>query len=122
MGWSSHGNSWANDIVRRAGEMSVSAVTKPEGFVGTLRTYQAEAVAWIGFLDGAGLGGCLALDMGLGKTPTVLAHLARTVGRRQHARHRTCRRRRQLGGRGGPLRARVCAWSFITARIAVLRG
>ncbi|MEA3185275.1 MAG: hypothetical protein QOJ74_1752, partial [Ilumatobacteraceae bacterium] len=71
------GNSWANDIVRRASEMSVSAVIKPEGFVGTLRTYQAEAVAWIGFLDGAGLGGCLALDMGLGKTPTVLAHLAR---------------------------------------------
>jgi SNF2-related domain/SNF2 Helicase protein/Helicase conserved C-terminal domain len=71
------GNSWANDIVRRVGEMSVSAVTKPEGFAGTLRTYQAEAVAWIGFLDGAGLGGCLALDMGLGKTPTVLAHLAR---------------------------------------------
>ncbi|MGZ4770764.1 MAG: DEAD/DEAH box helicase, partial [Ilumatobacteraceae bacterium] len=71
------GNSWANDIVRRAGEMSVSAIHKPEGFVGTLRTYQAEAVAWIGFLDGAGLGGCLALDMGLGKTPTVLAHLAR---------------------------------------------
>ena len=28
----------------------------------------------------AGLGGCLALDMGLGKTPTVLAHLARTAG------------------------------------------
>src|SRR5439155_702250 len=26
------------------------------------------------------LGGCLALDMGLGKTPTVLAHLARTAG------------------------------------------
>ena len=25
-------------------------------------------------------GGCLALDMGLGKTPTVLAHIARTVG------------------------------------------
>ncbi|MGZ4674725.1 MAG: DEAD/DEAH box helicase, partial [Ilumatobacteraceae bacterium] len=71
------GNSWANDIVRRAGEMSVSAIHEPEGFVGTLRTYQAEAVAWIGFLDGAGLGGCLALDMGLGKTPTVLAHLAR---------------------------------------------
>ena len=71
------GNSWANDIVRRASEMSLSAIHKPEGFVGTLRTYQAEAVAWIGFLDGAGLGGCLALDMGLGKTPTVLAHLAR---------------------------------------------
>ncbi|HQY16542.1 MAG TPA: DEAD/DEAH box helicase, partial [Ilumatobacteraceae bacterium] len=32
------------------------------------------------FLDAAELGGCLALDMGLGKTPTVLAHLARTAG------------------------------------------
>jgi SNF2-related domain/SNF2 Helicase protein/Helicase conserved C-terminal domain len=75
-----NGNSWANDIVRSAGEVSMSPVTQPEGFAGALRTYQAEAVAWIGFLDAAGLGGCLALDMGLGKTPTVLAHLARSAG------------------------------------------
>jgi SNF2 family DNA or RNA helicase len=54
-------------------------VAEPEGFVGTLRSYQAEALAWLGFLDAGGLGGCLALDMGLGKTPTVLAHLARTA-------------------------------------------
>ncbi|MCU0270137.1 MAG: DEAD/DEAH box helicase, partial [Acidimicrobiales bacterium] len=72
-----HGTSWASDIVRRAAEASTELVTKPEGFAGELRTYQAEALAWIGFLDAAGLGGCLALDMGLGKTPTVLAHLAR---------------------------------------------
>ena len=45
------------------------------GFVGELRSYQAEALAWLGFLDSVGLGGCLALDMGLGKTPTMLAHL-----------------------------------------------
>jgi hypothetical protein len=74
------GNSWANDIVRSASEVSMAPVTQPEGFKGALRTYQAEAVAWIGFLDAAGLGGCLALDMGLGKTPTVLAHLARSAG------------------------------------------
>ena len=66
--------------MRRAGEVSTSLVTQPEGFVGELRTYQAEALAWIGFLDAAGLGGCLALDMGLGKTPTVLAHLSRASG------------------------------------------
>ena len=47
----------------------------PKGFVGNLRSYQAEALAWLGFLDSVGLGGCLALDMGLGKTPTMLAHL-----------------------------------------------
>jgi SNF2 family DNA or RNA helicase len=37
-------------------------------------------LAWLGFLDSVELGGCLALDMGLGKTPTMLAHLMRTVG------------------------------------------
>ena len=58
----------------------MSPVSRPEGFVGELRTYQAEALAWIGFLDAAELGGCLALDMGLGKTPTVLAQLARMAG------------------------------------------
>ncbi len=61
-------------------QRSTAPVTDPDGFVGELRTYQAEALAWIGFLDAAELGGCLALDMGLGKTPTVLAHLARTAG------------------------------------------
>jgi SNF2 family DNA or RNA helicase len=55
-------------------------VARPEGFVGELRSYQAEALGWLGFLDAVELGGCLALDMGLGKTPTVLAHLGRSTG------------------------------------------
>jgi superfamily II DNA or RNA helicase len=75
-----HGTSWASDIVKRASTASTEPVTRPEGFRGELRTYQAEALAWIGFLDAAELGGCLALDMGLGKTPTVLAQLARAAG------------------------------------------
>jgi hypothetical protein len=74
------GDSWAMDIVRRAAEAPAQAVLQPEGFVGELRTYQAEAVGWLRFLDAAALGGCLALDMGLGKTPTTLAHLARNAG------------------------------------------
>ena len=74
------GNNWALDIVHKAGSASRELTTRPEGFTGELRTYQAEALAWLGFLDAAELGGCLALDMGLGKTPTVLAHLARTAG------------------------------------------
>ncbi|HTK16596.1 MAG TPA: DEAD/DEAH box helicase, partial [Acidimicrobiia bacterium] len=52
----------------------------PRGFVGELRSYQAEALAWLGFLDSVGLGGCLALDMGLGKTPTMLARLLSGAG------------------------------------------
>ncbi len=73
------GHSWATEILARAAEASTSSVTRPPGFSGELRSYQAEALAWIGFLERADLGGCLALDMGLGKTPTVLAHLARVA-------------------------------------------
>jgi superfamily II DNA or RNA helicase len=74
------GSSWAKDIIERASAASLTLVTSPDGFDGELRSYQAEALSWIGFLEAAELGGCLALDMGLGKTPTVLAHLARNAG------------------------------------------
>jgi len=77
-GTSVGGSGWAADLLAKTAEVSTEAVAAPEGFVGALRSYQAEALAWLGFLDSAGLGGCLALDMGLGKTPTMLAHLART--------------------------------------------
>ncbi len=46
-----------------------------DGFLGTLRTYQKEGLAWLGFLGASGLGGVLADDMGLGKTVQVLAHI-----------------------------------------------
>ena len=69
------GEGWATDLLRSASEIPEDLPTKPEGFEGELRSYQAEAKAWLSFLDSAGLGGCLALDMGLGKTPTMLAHL-----------------------------------------------
>jgi superfamily II DNA or RNA helicase len=74
------GSGWVTDLLDKASSVPLEAVTQPEGFVGELRHYQAEALGWLGFLDTVGLGGCLALDMGLGKTPTVLAHLARTGG------------------------------------------
>jgi hypothetical protein len=74
------GSSWAADLLQKASEAATEPVTRPEGFVGELRSYQAEAVGWLGFLESVQLGGCLALDMGLGKTPTVLAHLARSRG------------------------------------------
>jgi hypothetical protein len=73
------GGGWAADLLRSASEISEDLETHPAGFAGVLRSYQAEALAWLRFLSGAGLGGCLALDMGLGKTPTMLAHLAGTT-------------------------------------------
>ncbi|MBV8296236.1 MAG: DEAD/DEAH box helicase, partial [Acidimicrobiia bacterium] len=72
------GTSWATDILEKANNVALEPDTTPPGFRGELRSYQAEALAWLGFLDAVGLGGCLALDMGLGKTPTVLAHVAAT--------------------------------------------
>ncbi|MCU1455376.1 MAG: Helicase, family [Acidimicrobiales bacterium] len=74
------GHSWAADLLAKASEVSSEPSATPPGFVGELRSYQAEALAWLGYLDAVELGGCLALDMGLGKTPTVLAHLGRTAG------------------------------------------
>ncbi|MGH9281795.1 MAG: DEAD/DEAH box helicase, partial [Acidimicrobiales bacterium] len=74
------GAGWAVDLVKGATEHPPQPLAAPEGFDGELRSYQAEARGWLRFLDGAGLGGCLAMDMGLGKTPTVLAHLLETRG------------------------------------------
>jgi superfamily II DNA or RNA helicase len=74
------GSSWAADLLSKAAAASTEPVTRPAGFDGELRSYQGEALGWLAFLDAVQLGGCLALDMGLGKTPTVLAHLARNKG------------------------------------------
>ncbi len=74
------GDGWAADLLRSVSELPEDPPTEIDGFVGELRSYQAEARMWLSFLDGAGLGGCLALDMGLGKTPTMLAHLQLNKG------------------------------------------
>jgi len=76
------GEAWAADLLLSLDDLPEHPDTQPEGFVGELRSYQADALAWLNFLDDAGLGGCLALDMGLGKTPTTLANLtaARSLG------------------------------------------
>jgi SNF2 family DNA or RNA helicase len=49
--------------------------TQPEGFEGQLRGYQLEGLSWMHFLRRFGFGGCLADDMGVGKTAQVLALL-----------------------------------------------
>jgi hypothetical protein len=58
----------------------VEAVEQPAGFVGTLRDYQREGLGWMDFLRRFSFGGCLADDMGVGKTAQVLALLE---GRRE---------------------------------------
>ncbi len=53
----------------------VKAAAQPAGFVGQLRDYQCEGLGWMEFLREFGFGGCLADDMGVGKTAQVLAVL-----------------------------------------------
>ncbi len=53
----------------------VTPAAQPEGFVGQLRDYQREGLGWMDFLRRFSFGGCLADDMGVGKTAQVLALL-----------------------------------------------
>jgi hypothetical protein len=53
----------------------VEAGEQPAGFVGSLRDYQREGLGWMQFLRRFSFGGCLADDMGVGKTAQVLALL-----------------------------------------------
>jgi superfamily II DNA or RNA helicase len=53
----------------------VRAAEQPAGFSGQLRDYQREGLGWMHFLHTFGFGGCLADDMGVGKTAQVLALL-----------------------------------------------
>ncbi|MBF0471167.1 MAG: DEAD/DEAH box helicase [Gammaproteobacteria bacterium] len=53
----------------------VEAVEVPQGFKGTLRSYQREGLNWLQFLREFSFGGVLADDMGLGKTVQTLSHL-----------------------------------------------
>ncbi len=53
----------------------IEALATPAGLDGQLRPYQERGLAWLAFLDAVGLGGCLADDMGLGKSVQLLALL-----------------------------------------------
>ena len=61
----------------------LAPLPEPEGFIGELRGYQREGLAWLDFLREYGFGGILADDMGLGKTVQLLAFLQaeKTAGR-----------------------------------------
>jgi non-specific serine/threonine protein kinase len=54
---------------------SIAARPLPAGFQGELRPYQKAGYDWLHFLHEYGFGGCLADDMGTGKSVTTLAFL-----------------------------------------------
>ena len=47
----------------------------PQPLNGTLRVYQKRGLAWLQYLESLGLNGCLADDMGMGKSFQVIARL-----------------------------------------------
>ncbi len=53
----------------------IHPASQPAGFEGRLRDYQREGLGWMEFLRRFSFGGCLADDMGVGKTAQVLALL-----------------------------------------------
>lgn len=55
---------------------SISTRDLPDNFQGTLRPYQKAGYDWLHFLHDYRFGGCLADDMGTGKTVQALAFLA----------------------------------------------
>ena len=67
------GFSKARDELRQF--RSVEPGIQPGGFVGQLRDYQLEGLGWMNFLRRFSFGGCLADDMGTGKTAQALALL-----------------------------------------------
>jgi SNF2 family DNA or RNA helicase len=71
----SGGEGWVADLL--AGDLArqLELLDQPEGLVGELRAYQKRGFSWLAFLDGLGVGACLADDMGLGKTVQLLALL-----------------------------------------------
>jgi non-specific serine/threonine protein kinase len=66
---------WLGELLAGAGDAQAKPVPTPADFNGKLRPYQRRGVGWLAFLDGLGVGACLADDMGLGKTIMLLAFL-----------------------------------------------
>ncbi|MGF7072943.1 DEAD/DEAH box helicase [Mucilaginibacter sp. 3215] len=55
------------------GTETIDEVPVPPGLNGTLRAYQRQGLNWLNFLDNLNFGGCLADDMGLGKSIQIIA-------------------------------------------------
>ena len=69
---------WLSEALEKLRSPDGAADFDPnENLQATLRPYQAVGVKWLWFLQGLGLGACLADDMGLGKTIQVIALMLR---------------------------------------------
>lgn len=60
---------------RFSGFETIEEIPVPEALQGSLRHYQWQGLNWLNFLDDFNFGGCLADDMGLGKSIQIIAFL-----------------------------------------------
>ena len=70
--------SWGDQLSNSLKELystSPSLIPLPSDFTGELRPYQQEGVSWLAHLRRAGFGGCLADDMGLGKSIQTIVYM-----------------------------------------------
>jgi SNF2 family DNA or RNA helicase len=74
------GTGWLADLLAGRLDERLELLDAPAGLAGELRPYQRRGFSWLAFLDGLGLGACLADDMGLGKTVQLLALLLHRGG------------------------------------------
>ncbi|TVP60877.1 MAG: DEAD/DEAH box helicase [Nodularia sp. (in: Bacteria)] len=62
-------------IAKLQDKSQLEPISEQLNLQGTLREYQKRGVAWLEYLERLGLNGCLADDMGLGKSVQVIARL-----------------------------------------------
>ncbi len=70
-----HDDVLAEMIAKLHNKSQLEPIENPPQLQGTLREYQKRGVSWLQYLEKLGLNGCLADDMGLGKSIQVIAQL-----------------------------------------------
>lgn len=80
--------SWGSQLTNSLKELystTPSLIPLPSDFVGELRRYQHEGVSWLAHLRRTGFGGCLADDMGLGKSIQTIVYMLYVIEQQKEA-------------------------------------
>jgi len=70
-----HDDSLAEMMTKLQDKSKLEPIPDPPKLQGSLREYQKRGVSWLQYLEALGLNGCLADDMGLGKSVQVITRL-----------------------------------------------
>ncbi|WP_227936785.1 DEAD/DEAH box helicase [Alkalihalobacillus deserti] len=79
---------WGKELTNSLQELynsTPSLIATPEELTGVLRPYQLAGVSWLAHLRRTGFGGCLADDMGLGKSIQTIAYMLHVINAQKSA-------------------------------------